>query len=75
MIALPDIDPKLIAEMFTRDAGRNAFARPCAAPSTFALGSPTVAAWSWGRESAKVRCLMTGQPSVSSTLLSVPNPT
>jgi hypothetical protein len=39
--AAPDSEPKLIAEMFTTDAGRNASRRPRAAPSTFAHGTST----------------------------------
>ena len=61
LIALPDIDPKLIAEMFTTERGRNALARPRGPPSTFALGRSM--SWAWwprigGTSSAKVRCLM-----------------
>ena len=36
VIAAPLSDPKLIAETFTSDGGRNAFARPRAPPSTLA---------------------------------------
>ena len=42
VIAVPDIEPKLIAEMFTTEAGRNALARPRGPPSTLALGRPVV---------------------------------
>ena len=50
-------------EMFTTDAGRNAWARPRAAPSTLAIGigtfSPACRPVS-APGPAKVRCLMTG---------------
>ncbi len=39
--ALPDSDPKLMAEMLTTDSGRKAPGRPRAAPSTLAQGSHT----------------------------------
>ena len=39
--AAPDSEPKLMAEMFTTDAGRNASRRPRAEPSTFAAGRVT----------------------------------
>src|SRR6476660_3543564 len=38
-IALPDSDPKLIAEMLTTDCGRNAPGRPRARPITLAHGN------------------------------------
>ena len=62
-IALPDSEPKLMAEMLTTDAGRKALRRPRASPSTFAEGSAT----SWpargeegGMARPKVRWWMTG---------------
>jgi hypothetical protein len=61
--ALPDSDPKLIAEMLITDFGRNAPGRPRAAPITLAHGKST----SWaaigadgGTARPKVRCLITG---------------
>ena len=39
VIAAPDNEPKLIAETFTIDSGRQARRRPCAAPSTLAHGT------------------------------------
>ena len=62
-IALPDNDPKLMPEMFTTDAGRNALARPRAAPITLAQGigmSAPLGGCVAGAMSAKVRCLMIG---------------
>ena len=61
--ALPDSDPKLIAEMFTTDFGRNAPGRSRAAPSTLAHGKSTSCAAfgaDGGTARPKVRCLMTG---------------
>jgi hypothetical protein len=61
--AAPDSEPKLIAEMLTTEAGRYAWARPRAPPSTLALGSSTscpactVVA---GTARPNVRCLITG---------------
>ena len=62
-IALPDSDPKLIAEMLTTDLGRNASRRSRAAPITLAQGSFT----SWpafgaadDADSLNVRCLIIG---------------
>jgi hypothetical protein len=60
---LADSDPKLIAEMFTTEDGRNAPVLPRAAPITLAHGSTT----SWpalgadaGVARANVLCLITG---------------
>ena len=62
-IALPDSEPKLIPEMLTTEAGRNACRRPRAAPSTLALGRATSSP-ACGTVAApgpvKVRCLMIG---------------
>jgi hypothetical protein len=62
-MARPDNDPKLMAEMFTTESGRNAFGRRRVAPSTLAQG--THASWpAWGAEGAtarpKVACLRIG---------------
>ena len=61
--ALPDSEPKLMPEMLTTDAGRTAWARPRAAPSTLAIGSGTPSSACRpviAPGPAKVRCLMTG---------------
>jgi hypothetical protein len=76
-MALPESEPKLIAEMLTTDCGRNAFRRPRAAPKTLAQGSWTswpAAGEDGGMARPNVRCLMTGYPAVYSMSLSVPKP-
>ncbi|CAM5314143.1 hypothetical protein SHIRM173S_02806 [Streptomyces hirsutus] len=59
VIAAPESDPKLIAEMFTTLAGRNALARPRGPPSTLAEGSGacgSCGSCASGSVSANVRC-------------------
>ena len=73
----PDSEPKLIAEKFTTESGRNAPARPRAAPTTLAHG--THASWpadgdEGGATRANVACLTIGYDGVCSTSLSVPKP-
>jgi hypothetical protein len=61
--ACGDREPKLIAEMFTMDRGRNCWARSRGPPRIFADGSvsPSPACASdAGAMSANVRCLMIG---------------
>ena len=62
-MALPDSNPKLMAEMLTTDFGRNAPGRPRAAPITLAHGNSTSCAAigaDGGTARPKVRCLITG---------------
>jgi hypothetical protein len=47
-MAAPLSDPKLMAEMFTMESGRNARARPRAPPSTLAAGSGRAGSGRWG---------------------------
>jgi hypothetical protein len=62
-MALPDRDPKLMAEMLTTDVGRNAPGRRRAAPITLAHGTSTSSAAfgaDGGTARPNVRCLITG---------------
>ena len=60
--ALPDSDPKLIAEMLTTDAGRNAARRPRPPDHLGARQVDLVAAFGadGGIARPNVRCLITG---------------
>lgn len=55
-MAAPESEPKLIAEMFTTLAGRNALARPRGPPSTLAEGSGACGSCASGSAPANVRC-------------------
>ncbi len=70
----PDSDPKLIAEMFTTLAGRNALARPRGPPSTLAEGSGLCGSCRSGNAPANVRCFTYACPCTCSTSMSVPKP-
>ena len=73
----PDSEPKLIAEKFTTESGRNAPGRPRAAPSTLAHGthaSCPADGDEGGATRANVACLTIGYDGVCSTSLSVPKP-